>query len=86
LLEDEVYSQTKFYDMGALVYHAKIIEWEFPGFSVDTHFENLCRIHTELIENGYVSGIQHRFIVVAKKKIDELKPYTKKYQKIIISK
>lgn len=68
LFEDEVYNQTKFYDMGALVYYAKIIEWEFPGFSVDTHFENLCRIYTELIENGYVSGIQHRFIVVAKKK------------------
>lgn len=68
LFEDEVYNQTKFYDMGALVYYAKIIEWEFPGFSVDTHFENLCEIQNEMIDNGYVSGTQHRFIVVAKKK------------------
>jgi len=67
LFEDEVYNRTKFYDTGALVYYAKIIEWEFPGFSVDTHFENLCKIHAELIDNGFVSGIQHRFIVVAKK-------------------
>lgn len=67
LFEDEVYNQTKFYDIGALVYYAKVIVWEFPGFSVDTHFENLCKIQNDINENGYVSGIQHRFIVVAKK-------------------
>ena len=67
LFEDEVYNQSKFYDMGALVYYAKVMEWEFPGFSVDTHFENLCKLHAELNENGYISGIEHRFIFVAKK-------------------
>ena len=56
-----------FYDLGALVYFAKIIEWEFPGFSVDFCFNNLCKVQKELIKNGHISGIKHRFIIVAKK-------------------
>lgn len=68
LLEEEVFNQTKFYDLGALVYFAKIIEWEFPGFSVDSCFDNLCKVQKELTKNGYVSGTQHRFIIVAKKR------------------
>ena len=67
MLENEVYNETKFFDIGALVYFAKIIEWEFPGFSVDSCFDNLYKIYMELIENGYISGVQHRFIIVAKK-------------------
>lgn len=67
MLEEEAFIQIKFYDLGALVYFAKIIEWEFPGFSVDSCFNNLCKVQNELIENGYISGIEHRFIIVAKK-------------------
>lgn len=67
LFEDEAFTQTQFYDLGALVYFAKIIEWEFPGFSVDSCFDNLCKVQTEWMENGYISGTEHRFITVAKK-------------------
>ncbi|TCT17217.1 hypothetical protein EDC18_101515 [Natranaerovirga pectinivora] len=67
VFENEVLTQTFFYDLGALVYLAKIIEWEFPGFSVDTCFDKLCDLQTDLIEKGYISAIQHRFIIVAQK-------------------
>jgi len=36
LQSDEYFPTLKFYDIGALVYFAKVIEWEFPGFSVES--------------------------------------------------
>ncbi len=67
LLSEEFFPQIKFYDVGALVYYAKIIKWEFPNFSVDKHFDNLCNCQKELSEGGFVSGHEHRFIIVCKK-------------------
>lgn len=33
--EGEAFRPIKFYDVGAFVWFARIIEWEFPEFSVD---------------------------------------------------
>ena len=38
LEEAEAYRPVRFYDVGAFVWFAHIIEWEFPGFSVDGCF------------------------------------------------
>ena len=63
----ETFRTMRFFDVGALVWFAKIIEWEFRGFSVDTALERL-KLADELIEKGgYVSGKTHRFLVVARK-------------------
>ena len=67
LKSEESFSPIRFYDTGALVYFAKIIEWEFPGFSVDAYFDNLCKIEEEINETGYIEGTEHRFIIAAKK-------------------
>lgn len=67
LQSEESFPLIRFYDTGALVYFAKIIEWEFPGFSVDAYFDNLCKIEEEINKTGYVEGTEHRFIIVAKK-------------------
>ncbi|WP_346892603.1 class I SAM-dependent methyltransferase [Clostridium sp. UBA871] len=67
LKSEEAFTPICFYDTGALVYFAKIIEWEFPSFSVDTCFENLCKVERELNEIGYIEGTEHRFLIVAKK-------------------
>lgn len=67
LRSEEVFAPIYFYDVGALVYFAKIIEWEFPGFSVDTCFENLCKLQKELDANGFIKGTEHRFLIVAQK-------------------
>ena len=40
---EEVFRPIRFFDVGALVWFARIIQWEFPGFSVDTHLERLLR-------------------------------------------
>ncbi|SHJ76159.1 hypothetical protein SAMN02745248_00866 [Hathewaya proteolytica DSM 3090] len=67
LRSEEVFTPIYFYDVGALVYFAKIIEWEFPGFSVDTCFENLCKFQKKLETDGVIQGTEHRFLIVAQK-------------------
>lgn len=65
----EYFGPIRFYDVGALVWFARIIEWEFPGFSVDSCLENLYRAQEILEQNGCVEGQIHRFLIVAKKTI-----------------
>ncbi|NLM96676.1 MAG: class I SAM-dependent methyltransferase [Halanaerobiaceae bacterium] len=65
IFSDESFPKLKFFDIGALVYLAKIIEWEFPGFSVDSCFDNLCKLEKELNEKGFISCTEHRFVIVA---------------------
>lgn len=67
LESDEVYQPIKFYDVGALVWFARIIQWEFPGFSVETHLDNLYKAQAILETNGVIEGRIHRFYIVAKK-------------------
>ena len=64
---EECFRPIKFFDVGALVWFARIIQWEFPGFSVDTHLENLLKAQKILEEHGSVDGRIHRFLLVAQK-------------------
>ena len=67
LFSSEEFPKIKFFDVGAIVYFAKIIEWEFPRFSVNSSFKQLCKLQNELELNKYVESTEHRFIIVAKK-------------------
>ena len=64
---DECFRSIRFFDVGALVWFARIIEWEFPGFSVDACPEQLKRAQELLSEQGFVEGRTHRFFLVARK-------------------
>lgn len=64
---DEYFGPIRFFDVGALVWFARIIQWEFPDFSVDTHMENLLNAQRILEENGSIGGSIHRFLLVAQK-------------------
>ena len=64
---EEVYRPIKFYDIGAFVWFAHIIEWEFPGFSVERCFERLLNMQKIVEEKGEVEGTIHRYFIVAKK-------------------
>jgi len=57
----------KFYDVGALVFYAKIIVWEYPGFSVKTHLGKLIDCQREIEEKGFLAATGHRFFIVARK-------------------
>jgi len=64
---DEVEYPVKIYDVGAFVFYAKIIVWEYPGFSVKTHLDNLFNCQREIEEKGFLDGTGHRFLIVASK-------------------
>ena len=64
---EEAYRPIKFYDIGAFVWFAHIIEWEFPGFSVDKCFEQLLKMQKIIENKGRVEGTIHRYLIVAKK-------------------
>jgi len=64
---EECFRTIRFLDVGALVWFARIIQWEFPEFSVDTHLERLFHAQQILNKNGSIDGRTHRFLLVAKK-------------------
>ena len=65
--EAEAYCPITFYDVGACVWFARIIEWEFPGFSVDKCFKHLLQMQKKIDEQGSVEGTIHRYLIVARK-------------------
>ena len=64
---EEVHFPVKFYDVGALVFYAKIVVWVFPGFSVKTHLEKLFDCQRQIEKNGFLQGTGHRFLIAARK-------------------
>ena len=64
----ECWRPIKFYDVGALVWFAHIIEWEFPGFSVERCREQLLHAQLLLKRNGCIEGRIHRFMLVCEKR------------------
>ena len=54
--------------VGALVWFARIIEWEFPGFCVERCRENLLRAQRILDQTGVIERRIHRFLLVCAKR------------------
>ena len=67
LEEGEAYRPIRFYDVGAFVWFARIIQWEFTDFSVDKCFDNLIKLQENIEKKGYIEGTTHRYLIVAKK-------------------
>ena len=63
----ECFRPIRFYDVGALVWFARIIEWEFPGFSVDSCLDRLLQAQSILDETGVIKGSIHRFMLLCQK-------------------
>lgn len=61
----EAFRPIRFWDVGALVWFARIIEWEFPGFSVEACRERLFRAQELLERNGEIRGVIHRYLLAA---------------------
>lgn len=67
LRQEECFRPIRFYDVGALVWFARVLPWEFPDFSVDSHLEKLLYAQRIVEECGCVEGRTHRFLIVAQK-------------------
>ncbi|MBQ2770541.1 MAG: class I SAM-dependent methyltransferase [Clostridia bacterium] len=63
----ECFRPIRFFDIGALVWFARIIQWEFPGFSVDACRKRLLDAQAILEEKGCVEGQMHRYLLVLQK-------------------
>jgi SAM-dependent methyltransferase len=68
LYSNEHYPEARYFDTGAIVYLAKVIEWEFPHFSVDRDFTQLLQLQRDIEHQGYILSREHRFVIVARKK------------------
>ena len=68
LKADEAFGPICFYDVGAFVWFARIIEWEFPGFSVDSCFDRLLELQETIERDGRITGTTHRYLIVARKR------------------
>ena len=68
LRAEEAFGPISFFDVGAFVWFARIIEWEFPGFSVDRCFDRLLRLRELVEREGKITGTTHRYLIVAKRK------------------
>ncbi len=67
LKSDEAFRRIRFFEVGALVWFAKVIEWEFVDFSVEKCMEQLLLAQQEVEKNGYVQGTTHRYLLVVQK-------------------
>ena len=63
----EAFRPIRFFDVGALVWFAHIIEWEFPNFTVKNSLERLFALQEKLEEGSVIEGKIHRFLLVAQK-------------------
>lgn len=64
---NEAYRPIKFYDIGAFVWFARVIEWEFPNFSVSKCFKRLLKMQETIEKVGRIEGMIHRYLIVAQK-------------------
>ena len=67
LQADEAYRPICFYDVGAFVWFARIIEWEFPGFSVERCFDRLLQLQKTIEREGKICATTHRYLIAARK-------------------
>ena len=63
----EAFGPIRFFDVGALVWFAHIIPWEFPRFSVESCLPRLYEAQRILERDGALAGTTHRFYLAAKK-------------------
>ncbi len=63
----EAFRPIKFWDVGALVWFARVIPWEFSNFSVKSCLDNLYHAQELLEREGVIEGKIHRFLLVVEK-------------------
>jgi len=63
----EAYRYLDFFDIEAFIWFAKIVPWEFSGFSVERCFSALENMNKILMEKGRIRGTTHRFCLGVRK-------------------
>ncbi|GEP25119.1 class I SAM-dependent methyltransferase [Lentilactobacillus diolivorans] len=66
-LDKQAFPKMTFFDVGAIVYYASIIPWEFPNFSVDKCLPQLLALQQIIDTQKSITTNEDRFIVIAQK-------------------
>lgn len=66
LQSDEKQLYTRYKTIEGVIFMAKIIEWEFPEFSVKRCYKELCEIDQLIEDTGYFESLEHRFYLVVR--------------------
>jgi SAM-dependent methyltransferase len=61
----EEFPETTYLDIGAVVFHLKIISWQVEGFSIEKYYDKLATIHNMIQETGKFVVNSHRFLIEA---------------------
>lgn len=65
LRAEEQFPIQRFYDIGAVVYYLKAMEWQINGFTPELYMNSLYSIHVYMQSHGYWDVRQHRFLLMA---------------------
>jgi SAM-dependent methyltransferase len=63
----EEFVDSRFLDIGAVIYYLKIITWQIPGFKIEENLGKLKQLHEKIKTEYGFSTRQHRFIIVGGK-------------------
>lgn len=67
LQSHEQVMESNFYDIGAVVFYLKVIEWQIEGFTVAKYEQRLRDIHEHIEKQGAFFATEQRFLIEAKK-------------------
>ncbi len=59
--------ESNFYDIGAVVFYLKVIEWQIEGFSVEKNEARLQEMHQLIEQQGAFYATEHCFLIEARK-------------------
>lgn len=56
-----------FYDVGAVVYHLRLVSWQIADFDPVRYDAPLRRLHQRISEDGHIEFHAHRFLITARR-------------------
>ena len=67
IIKDEIRFPARFFDIDAVIFYSKACPWNIPDFSVETHFDNLCKIQHGIDKYGFLQVTGHKFLLASRK-------------------
>lgn len=67
IVKKEEFPETIITDIGALVFHLKVISWQIADFNVDKYHDKLVQIHNMIQDESELRIRSHRFIIEARR-------------------
>ena len=67
LQSQEQILDSRYFDIGAVVFYLKVIEWQIEDFSVDKYEKRLREMHHLIQQQEAFYATEHRFLIEVKK-------------------